>query len=52
MQFAYNPGTYDAAAILIDYNTTKGAKVQKAATEKLGVLHDLDAKNLNDVKHC
>jgi hypothetical protein len=48
VQFAYTPGTYGAAATLIDYNTTNGAKIQKSATEKLDVLHDLDTENLND----
>ena len=48
VQFAYTPGTYGAAAALIDYNTTNGAKIQKSATERLDVLHDLDAENLND----
>jgi hypothetical protein len=48
VQFAYTPGTYGQAAALIDYNTTNGAKIQKAATDKLEVQHDLDAKQLND----
>jgi hypothetical protein len=48
VQFAYTPGTYGAAATLIDYNSTNGAKIQKSATEKLDVLHDLDSENLND----
>ena len=48
VQFAYTPGTYGTAASIIDYNTTNGAKIQKAATEKLDVSHDLDAENLND----
>jgi hypothetical protein len=48
VQFAYTPGTYGQAAALIDYNTTNGAKIQKAATEKLEVQHDLEAEQLND----
>jgi hypothetical protein len=48
VQFAYTPGTYGQAATLIDYNTPNGAKIQKAATEKLNVIHDLDAEHLND----
>jgi hypothetical protein len=48
VNFAYSPATTGAAAALIDYTTTNGAKVQKAAIEKLHVEHDLDRNNLHD----
>jgi hypothetical protein len=46
MQFAYGPDTYGLPTDLIDYKTTTGAKIQKAATEKLEVSHDMDAEHL------
>jgi hypothetical protein len=46
--FAYSPATTGAAAALINYDTTNGAKIQKAAIEKLHVEHDLDKSNLHD----
>ena len=46
--FAYTPGTTGQAATLIDYSTTSGAKIQRAAIEKLPVVHDLDKAHLYD----
>jgi hypothetical protein len=46
--FAYTPGTTGQAATLIDYSTTSGAKIQRAAIEKLPVTHDLDKAHLYD----
>jgi hypothetical protein len=46
--FAYSPATTGPAAALINYDTANGAKIQKAATEKLHVEHDLDRNNLHD----
>jgi hypothetical protein len=48
VNFAYSPATTGAAAALIDYSSTNGAKIQKAAIEKLHVEHDLDRNNLHD----
>jgi hypothetical protein len=48
VQFAYTPGTTGQPEDLIDYQTTQGAKIQKAAVEKLDVEHDLDTENLHD----
>jgi hypothetical protein len=48
VQFAYTPGTAGNVAALIDYTTTHGAKIQRAATEKLSVDHDLDKEHLYD----
>jgi hypothetical protein len=44
--FAYTPGTIGAAAALLDYNTTTGVKIHKAAIEKLLVEFDLDKEHL------
>jgi hypothetical protein len=44
--FSYTPGTSGAAAALIDYTKTAGAKIQKAATEKLPIEFDLDKEHL------
>jgi hypothetical protein len=47
IQFAYGPGTYGLPTDLIDYEIPTGAKIQKAAIEKLGdVKHDLDFDHL------
>jgi hypothetical protein len=46
--FAYSPGTAGNVASLIDYTTTSGAKIQRTATEKLSVEHNLDKENLYD----
>ena len=46
--FAYTPGTMGTAATLINYNTTSGAKIQRAAIEKLSVEHDFDKEHLYD----
>jgi hypothetical protein len=46
--FAYSPATTGPAAALINYDTANGAKIQKAATEKLHIEHDLDRNNLHD----
>jgi hypothetical protein len=46
--FAYTPGTSGPVAALIDYSTTSGAKIQRAAIEKLPVEHNLDKEHLYD----
>jgi hypothetical protein len=46
--FAHSPATTGAAAAFIDYNSANGAKIQKAAVEKLHVEHDLDRNSLHD----
>jgi hypothetical protein len=46
VQLAYSPGTAGAAAALLNYNTTSGAKIQKAAIEKLPVEFDLNKEHL------
>ena len=46
--FAYTPGTTGPAASLLDYSTTNGAKIQRAAIEKLPVEHNLDKEHLYD----
>jgi hypothetical protein len=46
VQFSYTPGTAGAAAALIDYTTTAGAKIQKAAIDKLTIEFDLDKEHL------
>jgi hypothetical protein len=46
VQFSYTPGTAGAAVALIDYTTTAGAKIQKAAIEKLPIEFDLDREHL------
>ena len=46
--FAYTPGTTGPAASLLDYSTTNGAKIQRAAIEKLPVVHDLDKEHMYD----
>ena len=46
--FAYTPGTSGPAAALLNYSTTNGAKIQRAAIEKLTVEYSLDKEHLYD----
>jgi hypothetical protein len=46
VRFTYTPGTVGAAADLIDYSTTAGAKIHKAVTDKLTVEFDLEKVHL------
>jgi hypothetical protein len=48
VQFALTPATAGAANAIIDYTTTTGAKLYKAAIEELTVKFDLDRQNLHD----
>jgi hypothetical protein len=45
-QFAYGPGAYGLPTDLIDYKTTTGAKIQKAASEKLDIKFNLEFEHL------
>jgi chromosome segregation ATPase len=47
-EFGYTPGTIGAAGALINYKTSEGAKIQRAAIAKLVVEHDLDKEHLYD----
>jgi hypothetical protein len=47
-RFALTPAKVGAVNAIIDYSTTTGAKLYKAAIEELTVKFDLDRQNLHD----